>query len=76
MNPKVSNMNKQSGSFGWSLDGEWNMNETKENNRERLNFDEGNKDNSGELENQVLVLVCNVQGLCRVKEGKIQNHKQ
>ena len=46
------------------------MSVMKENNRERLNFDVGNKDDSGELAN-LLVVLCNVQGLCTVKEGKI-----
>ena len=45
------------------------------NDEERLKFDEGDKDNGGELANLVLVF-CNVQGLCTVEVGKIQNNKQ
>jgi len=73
MNLKVSNVNKWSGSFGWSLDGEYERDEG--NDGERLNFNEGNNDDSGELANLV-VFLCNVQGLCTVKEGKIWSNKQ
>ena len=30
MNPKVSDVNERSGSFGWLLDGIWDRKETKE----------------------------------------------
>jgi len=45
-------VNEQSGSFGWSLDGEWNMKYMKETTGKGLNFNkEDDKYNSGELAN-------------------------
>ena len=39
------------------MDGELNMNVMKENNGERLNFDEGDQDDRGELANLVIWFV-------------------
>ena len=75
MNPVVSSVNEWSESIGWSSDGESNMRETRETMRKDLKYDENDRDDREELAKSSY-FDCNIQGLCRVKVGKIQNNNQ
>jgi len=50
-------MNEQSGSVGWSLDGESNMKEIRETTRKDLKYDKSDRDDIGELANLVIWFV-------------------
>jgi len=53
----------------------WMENQNKGNDGKDLKYEESDMDDRGELANLVFLL-CNVQGLCMVEVGKIQNNKQ